>query len=303
MTAVKEFVTQTLTTGMVFGESPRFHNGLLYVSDMIGHKIYTIDPKSGEKTILAQVEHGPNGMFIRPDGSLIYSSMFDNKLYQLKDGTATLYIDLSSLMTGYCGDMYIDHIGRVYLDDIGFRPLHGEEPSSGRLIMVDTDHTAKVIAEDITFPNALLVDRVGKNLFVAATFGEGLLKFDIGPDGGLSRRQLFWSPSSLPDFEKEQAAGKTIAIDGGCLDAEGNIWLSMLGYEQFIRLDQQGNVDALIKVKGHATACFLGGEDGKTIFLVVNHVPEGENVMAAMAKRRTTCEILTARVDIGASEV
>ncbi|UPK96734.1 hypothetical protein LCI18_007669 [Fusarium solani-melongenae] len=283
MSAVKEFTYQPLADGMLFGEAPRYHNGLLYVSDMIGRTIYTINPKSGEKTVLAKVDQQPNGMFFHPDGSLIYSSMFDTKLYQLKDGNTTLYADLSNIMTGYCGDMYIDSVGRVYLDDTGARVLHGEDPSPGRLIMVDTGRTAKVAAEHLVFPNALVITEDGKSLFVAETFGQGLLKFDVGPG----------------DFAEKEAAGKMVKIDGGCLDAEGNIWLSLLGYDQFIRLDQRGNINARICVSGHATACYLGGEDGKTLYLVVNQVPDGESIFTAMVAKKTTCAVGSARVDIG----
>ncbi|RSM11482.1 hypothetical protein CEP52_002979 [Fusarium oligoseptatum] len=300
MAAVKEFAYQPLADGMLFGEAPRYHNGLLYISDMIGRTIYTINPKSGEKEVLAKVDQQPNGMFFHPDGSLIYSSMFDAKLYQLKDGETTLYCDLSDIMTGYCGDMYIDHAGRVYLDDTGARVLHGEDPSPGRLIMVDTDRTAKVATENLVFPNALVITEDGKSLFVAETFGQGLLKFDVGPRGELSNRQLFWSPSSLPDFAEKEAAGKMVKIDGGCLDAEGNIWLSLLGYDQFIRLDQQGNINARVRVSGHATACYLGGDDGKTLYLVVNQVPDGESIFTAMVAKKTTCAVGWARVDVGA---
>ncbi|CAI6088198.1 hypothetical protein V2G26_018691 [Clonostachys chloroleuca] len=301
MSAIKEFEYRPLADGMLFGESPRYSNGLLYVSDMIGCTIYTIDPKSGEKKVLAKVDQQPNGMFFHPDGSLIYSSMFDTKLYRLKDGKTTLYSDLSHIMTGYCGDMYIDAVGRVYLDDTGARVLHGEDPSPGRLIVIDTDRTAKVAAENIVFPNALVISRDGKSLFVAETFGEGLLKFDVGPGGELSNRRLFWSPRSLPDFAAKDAAGKMVKIDGGCLDAEGNIWLSMLGYEEFIRIDQQGNINARIKVTGHPTACYLGGDNGKTLFLVVNQVPEGESIFTAMVAKQTTSTVGTAEVDVGCS--
>jgi sugar lactone lactonase YvrE len=303
MASIKEFTHQPLSDGMLFGEAPRYYNGLLYVSDMLGCTIYTIDPNSGEKKILRKVEQQPNGMFFHPDGSLIYSSMFDAKLYRLKYGESKLYSDLSGIMTGYCGDMFIDQKGRVYLDDTGARVLHGEAPSPGRLIMVDTDRTAKSVAENLVFPNTLLISKDGKSLFVAETFGAGLSRFDVGPKGELSNRRVFWSPTSLPDFAEKDAAGIMVKIDGGCLDDEGNIWLSMLGYEQFIRLDTSGNINARIKVKGHATACYLGGDDGKTLFMVINQVPEEENIFAAMMAKRTTCGICTARVDIGAPKV
>lgn len=295
-------VGKVLADGMYFGESPRYRDGLLYLSDMIGRKIYTIDVSTGKKQVLVEVENQPNGMCFNADGSLIYSSMFDAKLYQLKDGSSTLYADMSHVMTGYCGDMVIDKSGRVYLDDTGARVLHGETPRPGRLLVIETDKTVKVAADDIVFPNGIFINNDGKHLYVAETFRYGLLKYDFETDGNLSNRQDFWSPTVLPGVKKEEMVAKMVGIDGACMDAEGGIWLSMLGYEEFVRLDPHGKVTHRIKVNGHATACTLGGADGKTLYLVINRVPEGENLFKAMVGKQTTCTIATASVEVGRGE-
>ncbi|KAJ5118414.1 uncharacterized protein N7443_007344 [Penicillium atrosanguineum] len=84
----------------------------------------------------------------------------------------------------------------------------------------------------------------------------------------------------------------------GCMDADDGMWLSMLSYERFIRLDAQGNITHQIKVDGRATACTLDGEDGQTLFLVTNKVPSDESSFQAMANKRTKCTVSTAKVDI-----
>ncbi|KAK5937291.1 hypothetical protein PMZ80_010297 [Knufia obscura] len=293
-------LTQTIILGggMYFGESPRYHDGLLYISDMTGRKVYTIDTRNhNAKSVLVEVENQPNGMSFAPDGSLIYSSMFDAKLYRLKDGKSELFADLSHVMTGYCGDMVIDGQGRVYIDDTGARVLHGEKPSAGRLLMVDTDRSVKIVAENAIFPNALFIDNSGTKLYLAETFAQRLNRFDIAVDGTLSGRSEWWTPAELVP---EQDGSEGIwSIDGGCMDADGSIWLSMLAYQRFIRLDPDKRITHQINVKGHATACTLGGEDGKTLFLVTNEVPEGENLFAAMVGRRTKCIITSVRVESG----
>lgn len=55
------------------------------------------------------------------------------------------------------------------------------------------------------------------------------------------------------------------------------MWMSMLGYQTSIRRDKHGKMTHQIDVDGDATACALGGPDGKTLFMVVDKVPEGEN--------------------------
>ncbi|TQV92507.1 hypothetical protein V2A60_007189 [Cordyceps javanica] len=292
---VKQLPYEFLADGMYFGESPRFFNGKLYVSDMTGCQIYTIDPSSGNKQILLSVENQPNGMCFAADGSLIYSSMFDAKLYRFKDGTSELYADMSHVMTGYCGDMVIDKSGRVYVDDVGARVLHGEQRRAGRLLAVEPDGTVNVAQENLEFPNALMINCAGTSLVLAETTTRQLTKYDIRDDGTLHNRQIIWSP---PLSASLQDRFSTFSIDGGCMDAEDGIWLSMLSYERFIRLDADGHITHQIKVDGDATACTLGGEDGKTLYLVTNKAPKDENFFEAMANKHTRCTVGLARVDI-----
>lgn len=298
MSAPQELQQKPLADGLFFGESPRYRDGTLYISDMTGRTIYMIDPASGQKQVLLEVENQPNGMCFASDGALIYSSMFDAKLYRLKDGKSTLYADLSHVMGGYCGDMVIDRAGRVYLDDTGARVLHGEQPKPGRLLRIDTDGTVNIAAENIVFPNALMISTDGKNLFNAETFGYGLLKFDIGADGELSNRQKVWTPATRAG-DKGASAVTMIGIDGGCMDAEGGMWLSLLALEEFVRLAPDGQITHRVKTNGHATACTLGGEDGKTLFMATNWTPENENLFTAMVAKKTRCTVSTTRVEVG----
>lgn len=297
--SVKEYTPTVLTDGLYFGESPRYHDGRLLVSDMTGRKIYSIDPSTGAKHVLLEVAQQPNGMCFAPDGSLIYSSMFDAKLYKLQNGKSTLYADMAGIMTGYCGDMVIDKSGRVFLDDTGARVLHGEEPAAGRLLRIDTDGSVHRVAEDIVFPNALCISADGATLYNAESFGWGLLKFDLGADGSLSNRQKVWTPASIAG-ERGASAASMIGIDGGVLDGQGGMWLSLLALEQFARLDlATGEITHRIRVEGHAVACTFGGEDGKTLFMCVNWTPPDKNLFKAMTALETRCTILSARVDIG----
>ncbi|KAK5049043.1 hypothetical protein LTR84_005465 [Exophiala bonariae] len=286
-----------LADGLYFGESPRWRNGRLYISDMTGRKIYTIDA-SGSKEVLMEVENQPNGMCFMDDGTLIYSSMFDGRLYQYKDGISELYADLSSVMTGYCGDMVIDGAGRIYVDDTGARVLHGEKPSQGRLLLVDSDKSVRIVAEDIVFPNGIGLDSSGKNLFVAETFAGKLNRFEIGDDGVLEDREVVWNVDELPLLAGQQKT-RFHAIDGFCIDSEDGIWLSMLDFNAFVRRDAKGNITHKIQVDGDATACTLGGDDGKTLFLVVNRIPTGKDLFDAMVSLDTQCTIYSVTVDVG----
>jgi sugar lactone lactonase YvrE len=289
---------KVLADGLYFGESPRWHQGKLYISDMIGQKIYAIDAH-GLKNILMDVPNQPNGMCFLPDGSLIYSSMFDAKLHRYYNGKSELYADLSSLMTGYCGDMVIDAQGRVYIDDTGARVLHGEKPSTGRLLVVDTDRTVRIAAEGLVFPNGVAINGDGTSLIISETFAYCLDKFDIAASTGeLTNRRKVWDTKELAKVCGKEA-GPMSACDGLCIDAEDGIWMAMLGYERFVRQDKEGRITHQIEVDGHATACALGGEDGKTLFLVTNWVPENSDLFTAMVGKQTRCNISTLAVEVG----
>ena len=286
-----ELPTQAFAEGLVFGEGPRFRDGELYVSDMLGKKIFKIS-EDGKKTVVVEVEQQPNGMDFLPDGSLVYASMFDQKVYRLSDGHVSLYADLSSVFTGYSGDMVVDRAGRLYVDDTGGRVLHGGPRQTARIAIVEPDGTFRVGAENINFANGIGIDCAGTSLYVSASSDGILNKFDIGEGGILVNRREIWNVKSFTD------AKNGTSIDGICIDAEDGIWLSLLAQEMFVRLDRDGRLTHVVNVPGHAAACALGGQDGKTLYCVTNNIPESCSVFEAMMQRKTECTILTARVQV-----
>jgi sugar lactone lactonase YvrE len=267
---------------------------------MIGCKIYTVII-SGKVNPIIEVENQPNGMCFTDNGTtLIYSSMFDAKLhrYDMKTRRSELYADLSELMTGYCGDMVIDTYGRIFIDDTGARVLHGEQPKPGRILMLDPASKNVISAsENLIFPNGIAIDSTGTKLFVSESFAYRLERFSIDADGQLSNRTTIWDTHDLAPLVNKEF-GRFSVIDGIAIDAKDGIWMSMLGFEMFIRRDRDGNITHQILVDGDATACALGGEAGKTLYLVVNKVPDGEALFEAMVAKRTRCSIYTVEVDV-----
>ena len=51
---------------------------------------------------------------------------------------------------------------------------------------VDPDDTVAVVAEDLDFPNGMVITPDGTTLIVAESTGRRLTAFTIGPDGSLS---------------------------------------------------------------------------------------------------------------------
>lgn len=279
--------------GLEFGESPRYYDGKLYVSDMMGRRVYSIHPQTGRKEVVVEVPECANGMGFLKDGSLIYSSMFDRKLHRLTGNVSELYVDLSPLMTGYPGDLVVDQSDRIYVDDVGFRALHGESRKPGRVIIVETDRSLRAAAEGTAFPNGIAIDSTQSYLFLSASTTQTLHAYNIGSDGNLTNGRVILDLGSFPDSKERTAC------DGLCIDAEDGLWLSLLDFEVFVRRDRHSNFTHVVQTHGHATACALGGDDGKTLFMVTNTVPEGNTLFRAMANRLTTDSIATCRVSVG----
>ncbi len=294
MNQAKVLIPTELSSGLIFGESPRWRDGTLYVSDMLGLRVMAIDAKGGQ-SVLAEMPNKPNGMAFLPNGDHIISSMHDTRLYRVTPDGKVPYADLSGVYTGYVGDMVADAAGRLFVDDVGARVFEGEQLRAGRIVVVQPDGSVSVAAEELMFPNGIVITGDGKTLIVAETFEERLTAFDL-VDGKLSNRRV-WLDMRTLDVDLP-AGEKMRVIDGIAIDAEDGLWLSLLRCKEFIRVGADGQVTHRIPVPGHeCVACTLGGEDGHTLFMVATEVP-GPNIFEEMVNKRTRSRILTVRVDV-----
>ena len=75
--------------------------------------------------------------------------------------------------------MVVDREGRAYVGNFGFDLNAGAEPSATVLIAVEPDGRPRVVAEDMWFPNGMVISGDGKTLIVAETFAGRLTAFDI----------------------------------------------------------------------------------------------------------------------------
>ncbi|MCW2889828.1 MAG: gluconolaconase, partial [Streptosporangiaceae bacterium] len=56
--------------------------------------------------------------------------------------------------------------------------------------------------------------------------------------------------------------------DGICIDAEGAVWYADVGNKHCVRVREGGEVLQTVNVDRGCFACMLGGQDGKTLFIV-----------------------------------
>lgn len=261
-----------LKDGLCFGEGPRWRDGALWFSDMHAHQVYRLSP-AGELQSIVEVPQCPSGLGWLPNGDLLIVSMEDRRLLRFDGAELTTHADLASLAPYHCNDMVVDASGRAYVGNFGFNLHEGAPQAATGLILVEPDGGARIVAQDLMFPNGTVITPDGKTLIVAETFASTLTAFTIEDNGDLSQRREW---AHLPEGA---------VPDGICLDAAGGIWVASPTSNDCLRLVEGGTVTHRITLDRGAFACMLGGT---TLYILASKASAPE-----VAKAAKSAQILT----------
>lgn len=257
MTQVLEL--QPFVSGAAFVEAPRWHEGALWFSDFYMHCVHRATP-DGQVHTVVELEDQPSGLGWLPDGRLLVVGMNRRQLLRLDREEVVVAADLAAHVRAPCNDMLVDGHGRAYVGNFGF-DLAARAPFAPTvLLMVTPEGRVSVAAEDMHFPNGMVLTPDGGTLIVAESYGQRLTAFDAHADGSL-HRQRTWA----------QFGGR-IGPDGICLDAEGAIWIASPVSREVLRVREGGEVTHRIPTVDQAVACMLGGPDGRTLYVCTGRV-------------------------------
>ena len=126
---------------------------------------------------------------------------------------------------------------------------------AAKLARISPKGEASVAADDMNFPNGTVITTDGKTLIIGETLGGCLTAFDIGPDGALSGRRIF--AQTWPRVP-----------DGICLDAKGAVWIANALASECVLYTEGGEVLDVVATSQNCFACMLGGDDGRTPFMM-----------------------------------
>ena len=267
---------QTLITGIVFGESPRWHDDRLWFSDWGAQEVVAVNLE-GKSEVIVRMPSFPFCIDWLPDGRLLIVSARDRLLLRREpDGSLVTHADLSSLSDHPWNDIVVDGRGNAYIGNTGF-DFPGGEFAPGILALVTPDGSVRQVADGVAFPNGIVVTPDNSTLILAESYGNGLTAFDIAADGTLSNQRV-WADldGGVPD--------------GICLDAESAVWFRDVPNKRCVRVREGGEVLQTIDLDRGCFACMLGGVDRRTLFLVTREWPGP----ASMAEGARTGQVLTA---------
>ncbi len=246
---------QILASDLLFPECPRWRAERLWFSDQYLNRVFAL-AENGSRDLIVEVPSHPSGLGWDTAGNLLIVSMHDRKLLRYGDKALSEVADLSAHARFHCNDMTVDDKGRAYVGNFGFDLYGGESPTGTALVLVDPSGTVRVVAEDLLFPNGMVITPDGKTMILSETFGARLLAFDIAEDGSLSNRRV-WAELGM-------------APDGICLDASGAVWAALpMAPGGFVRVREGGEILERIESEDYGGyACMLGGREGRTLFLL-----------------------------------
>jgi sugar lactone lactonase YvrE len=244
-------MAEVFATGIQMGESPRWHDGRFWMCDWMAGEVLVFDA-DGDRDVVARVEGLPFSIDWLPDGRLVATT------------PAGLVAGPDLEPYGASGqpfnEIIVDAAGRAWVDMPGSMPW--EEPKPGIVSVVLPDGSSRQVADDVWFPNGMIV--LGEDtLVVAESHADRLTAWTITESGDLVDRRV-WAdlgPGSAPD--------------GICADADGAIWYASVPGQRCTRVAEGGEVLDTVMADRGCFACMLGGDDGRTLYIVANHWSDG----------------------------
>jgi sugar lactone lactonase YvrE len=245
----------TLLTGLTIGESPRWHDGRLWLCNWGPGEVIALDT-DGHSEVVHRVEtRFQFSIDWLPDGRMLVVRGAECELAAFEaDGPPAPYADLHAVSAKGWNELVVDARGNAYVNGGGFDIMAGEPPAPAHVALATPDGATERVATGLEFPNGMAITPNGSVLIVADSYARQLTAYDIAADGSLSPPRV-WA-----------ALGDGVP-DGICVDETGAVWYADVPNKRCVRVREGGEVlDTVVADRG-CFACMLGGDDGRTLFI------------------------------------
>jgi len=228
-------------------EGPRIGPaGELIYSDVIAGGLFSCSP-GGEVTELLPGRRGIGGVLAHADGGWVISGR--SLLHLRPDGSQRELLSDPDV-PGY-NDISATPAGELLAGELRYRPMSGEEPRQGRLLLIGPDGAMRALCEEVQWPNGIGVSPDGATVYIS----------------DYARRCVLACP--LAGGAAEQfAASPRGSADGLAVDAEGGLWVALGEGGGVARFDAGGELSEIFEVPaGFVSSISFGGPDMRDVLI------------------------------------
>jgi len=235
----------------VHGEGPCWHGraGRVLSVDMFGPSVLSTDPATGVTDTFPVA--GRVAAFVRPlhDGSGVV--VVGESDIQLLGGSSLIRLPLADGLR--CNEGTCDPHGRLWVGTLDWDLA----PGRGSMLRVSGDGEVDVVFGGLTCSNGLEWSPDGSCAYFTDSLTRRIDLFDYDEQTGmLDSRRTF--------VTIDEGDGTP---DGLCVDADGGVWVALVGHGIVRRYDPDGSISTHVRIPcDSVTACTFGGPDLGTVF-------------------------------------
>ncbi|MFH1006067.1 MAG: SMP-30/gluconolactonase/LRE family protein [Candidatus Latescibacterota bacterium] len=178
-----------------------------------GCQVYRVDLATNTAQVFAQTENRCLGQSVDADGNLYCADCGGGRVLRVTPAGA-----ISTYATGPGGQPFVctnypafDRLGNMYLSDSG--DWSGEINGHIYRIQPGGGQAELWFSDPVDTPNAIALDAGEQHLYFVETFGNGIARIGIQPDGSAGAfERVVHMPRHIPD--------------GIAFDAEGRLWIA-----------------------------------------------------------------------------
>ncbi|WP_410780103.1 SMP-30/gluconolactonase/LRE family protein [Hymenobacter sp. 5516J-16] len=245
-----------------FTEGPAVDKaGNVFFTDQPNNKIWKYGT-DGKLSVFLEPAGRANGLYFDKQGNLLACADENNQLWSINpQGQATVLLqDVHGHRLNGPNDLWISPQSEgIYFTDPYYQRTYWARttPDAGLggqnvYYLAKGQRQPVVVDDQLQKPNGIIGTPDGKQLYVADIDANKTYRYQIGPDGKLTNRQLFVEQGS----------------DGMTIDNQGNIYLTGKGVTVYSPSGQQ-LTHIPIPAEWTGNVCF-GGPDRRTLFITAS---------------------------------
>ncbi|MGJ3507221.1 SMP-30/gluconolactonase/LRE family protein [Enemella sp. A6] len=252
---------EVIVSGLTLPEGPRWHQGLLWFSDMHAQCVRAVRA-DGTPEVTLEMPDACSGLGFFSNGDLAVAAMHTRKVLRWSVAEETLreWADLSDLASWHVNDLTVTETDHVFVGNFGDDTAPPTPCHPANLVVIDPDGRASVAAEDMYFANGIVA--LPDTLLVAETRSTPPRVTSFRRSGDeLSERRV------LVEFDRPDRMPDGMAFDGEFL------WVASPFSQEILQVTPDGLLDAAHPVDQMP---FAVAANDDTVFVCVSDdwVPE-----------------------------